>query len=68
MVKNGRRGSMSGKLVVKGVQGHIRLPASGEEPRAFGARARAGRTAVAGGWDAGNEYFPPTSWQIIELS
>jgi succinyl-diaminopimelate desuccinylase len=65
MIKNGRRGSLSGKLTVKGIQCHIAYPHLGEEPdppRRPGHR-RTGRTE----WDQGNEYFPPTTWQISNI-
>ncbi len=61
-IKNGRRGSLSGKLTVKGVQGHIAYPHLVQNPvhRVAPAIAELATTV----WDAGNEYFPPTSWQI----
>lgn len=61
-IKNGRRGSLSGKLVVKGVQGHIAYPHLVKNPVHKVAPAVAELAATI--WDAGNEYFPPTSWQI----
>lgn len=61
-IKNGRRGSLSGKLVVKGVQGHIAYPHLVKNPVHKAAPAVAELAATI--WDAGNEYFPPTSWQI----
>jgi succinyl-diaminopimelate desuccinylase len=61
-IKNGRRGSLSGKLVVKGVQGHIAYPHLVKNPVHNVAPALAELTATT--WDAGNEYFPPTSWQV----
>jgi succinyl-diaminopimelate desuccinylase len=65
MVKNGRRGSMSGKLVVKGVQGHIAYPHLAKNPVHLLAPALA--ELVAEHWDDGNEYFPPTTWQVSNL-
>jgi succinyl-diaminopimelate desuccinylase len=65
MVKNGRRGSMSGKLVVKGVQGHIAYPHLAKNPIHLLAPALA--ELVATHWDDGNEYFPPTTWQVSNL-
>jgi succinyl-diaminopimelate desuccinylase len=62
MVKNGRRGSLSGRLVVKGVQGHIAYPHLARNPIHLAAPALADLARVE--WDKGNEYFPPTSWQI----
>lgn len=66
MIKNGRRGTMSGKLMVKGVQGHIAYPHLASNPVHSVAPALAELVAInaAGGWDAGNDYFQPTSWQI----
>ncbi|WP_431131598.1 succinyl-diaminopimelate desuccinylase [Variovorax paradoxus] len=66
MIKNGRRGTMSGKLTVKGVQGHIAYPHLASNPVHSVAPALAELVAIntAGGWDAGNDYFQPTSWQI----
>ncbi|QIE23413.1 Succinyl-diaminopimelate desuccinylase [Caballeronia sp. SBC1] len=65
MVKNGRRGSMSGKLVVKGVQGHIAYPHLAKNPIHLLAPALA--ELVSTHWDNGNEYFPPTTWQVSNL-
>ena len=65
MVKNGRRGSMSGKLVVKGVQGHIAYPHLAKNPTHLFAPALAELTQTV--WDNGNEYFPPTTWQISNI-
>ena len=64
-VKNGRRGSMSGKLVVKGVQGHIAYPHLAKNPVHLFAPALA--ELVAEKWDDGNEYFPPTTWQVSNM-
>ncbi|NVM87765.1 succinyl-diaminopimelate desuccinylase [Variovorax sp. SG517] len=67
MIKNGRRGTMSGKLTVKGVQGHIAYPHLAKNPVHTVAPALAELVAInaAGGWDAvSNPYFQPTSWQI----
>ena len=67
MIKNGRRGTMSGKLTVKGVQGHIAYPHLAKNPVHAVAPALAELVAInaAGGWDAAsNPYFQPTSWQI----
>jgi succinyl-diaminopimelate desuccinylase len=61
-IKNGRRGSLSGRLTVKGVQGHIAYPHLVKNPVHSIAPALAELTATV--WDAGNEYFPPTSWQV----
>ncbi|MDD1788233.1 succinyl-diaminopimelate desuccinylase [Burkholderia gladioli] len=65
MVKNGRRGSMSGELIVKGVQGHIAYPHLARNPIHLLAPALAELAAER--WDEGNEYFPPTTWQVSNL-
>ncbi len=65
MVKNGRRGSLSGKLTVKGVQGHIAYPHLAKNPIHLAAPALAELAAVQ--WDRGNAYFPPTSWQMSNI-
>lgn len=69
MIKNGRRGTMSGKLTVKGVQGHIAYPHLANNPVHAFAPALAELVAIniAGGWDAGNASFQPTSWQISNI-
>jgi succinyl-diaminopimelate desuccinylase len=64
-VKNGRRGSMSGQLIVKGVQGHIAYPHLAKNP--IHLLAPALTELVAERWDDGNEYFPPTTWQVSNL-
>lgn len=66
MIKNGRRGTMSGKLTVKGVQGHIAYPHLAKNPVHSLAPALAELVAInaAGAWDAGNDHFQPTSWQV----
>jgi len=62
MIKNGRRGSLSGNLTVKGIQGHIAYPHLVKNPIHMVAPAIAELATTE--WDKGNEYFPPTSWQI----
>ena len=64
-IKNGRRGSLSGKLTVKGVQGHIAYPHLAKNPVHLAAPALA--ELVATTWDAGNPYFPPTTWQVSNI-
>ncbi len=64
-IKNGRRGSLSGKLTVKGVQGHIAYPHLANNPIHLAAPALAELAAEK--WDEGNEYFPPTSWQMSNI-
>jgi succinyl-diaminopimelate desuccinylase len=66
MIKNGRRGSLSGKLTVKGVQGHIAYPHLVKNPIHMVAPAI--KDMVETVWDNGNEYFPPTSWQISNMN
>ena len=65
MVKNGRRGSMSGRLTVKGVQGHIAYPQLARNPIHDLAPALA--ELVSTHWDDGNADFPPTSWQVSNI-
>jgi len=65
MIKNGRRGTLSGTLTVRGVQGHIAYPHLALNPIHLAAGAIAELAAIA--WDAGNEYFPPTSWQVSNI-
>ncbi|BEI35011.1 succinyl-diaminopimelate desuccinylase [Polynucleobacter sp. HIN6] len=65
MIKNGRRGSLSGKLKVKGVQAHIAYPHLGRNPIHEVAPALA--ALVAKEWDRGNQYFQPTSFQISNI-
>jgi len=64
-VKNGRRGSLSARLVVKGVQAHIAYPQQGRNPIHAFAPALAELAATE--WDRGNEFFPPTSWQVSNI-
>ena len=66
MIKNGRRGSLSGKLIVKGVQGHIAYPHLVKNPIHLVAPAI--KDLVETTWDNGNQYFPPTSWQISNMN
>jgi succinyl-diaminopimelate desuccinylase len=66
MIKNGRRGSLSGHLVIKGVQGHIAYPHLARNPIHEAAPALAELALER--WDDGNEYFPPTSWQVSNIA
>ncbi len=66
MIKNGRRGSLSGDLTIKGVQGHIAYPHLVKNPIHMVAPAI--KDMVETVWDNGNEYFPPTSWQISNMN
>lgn len=65
MIKNGRRGSLSGHLVIKGIQGHIAYPHLARNPIHQAVPALAELAAVQ--WDRGNAFFPPTSWQISNM-
>ncbi len=65
MIKNGRRGTLSGTLVVKGVQGHIAYPHLARNPIHLAAPLIAELAQTS--WDSGNEYFPPTSWQCSNI-
>ena len=65
MVKNGRRGTLSGKLTVKGIQGHIAYPHLARNPIHMAAPVLAELAATR--WDEGNAFFPPTSWQISNI-
>ena len=65
MMKNGRRGSLSARIVVKGVQGHIAYPQLAKNPIHLAAPALAELAAIE--WDQGNAYFPPTSWQMSNI-
>jgi succinyl-diaminopimelate desuccinylase len=64
-IKNGRRGSLSGRLLVKGVQGHVAYPQLARNPVHLAAPALAELVAII--WDHGNEYFPPTTWQVSNI-
>jgi succinyl-diaminopimelate desuccinylase len=64
-IKNGRRGTMSGKLRVKGVQGHIAYPQLAKNPIHQLAPALAELVDVQ--WDKGNPFFQPTSWQVSNI-
>jgi succinyl-diaminopimelate desuccinylase len=65
MIKNGRRGTLSGKLTVKGVQGHIAYPHLADNPIHRLAPALADLVAMR--WDEGNAFFQPTSWQVSNI-
>ncbi|MEH6625964.1 MAG: succinyl-diaminopimelate desuccinylase [Motiliproteus sp.] len=64
-IKNGRRGSISGNLTVHGVQGHVAYPHLVKNPIHMAAPALTELAAVE--WDQGNDYFPPTSFQISNI-
>ncbi len=65
MIKNGRRGTMSGRLRVQGVQCHIAYPHLGDNPIHRLAPALAELVGIR--WDEGNDFFPPTSWQVSNI-
>jgi succinyl-diaminopimelate desuccinylase len=64
-IKNGRRGSLTARLRVEGVQGHVAYPQRAKNPVHLAAPALAEMAAAQ--WDAGNEYFPPTTWQVSNI-
>jgi succinyl-diaminopimelate desuccinylase len=65
MIKNGRRGSLGGRLTVRGIQGHIAYPQLARNPihQALPALAQLAQTE----WDRGNDFFPPTSFQVSNI-
>ena len=65
MIKNGRRGTLSGKLSVRGVQGHIAYPQLARNPIHQALPALAELAAIE--WDTGNAFFQPTSWQVSNI-
>lgn len=65
MIKNGRRGSLSGTLKVRGKQGHVAYPQHARNPIHELAPALAELAATR--WDEGNEFFPPTTWQVSNI-
>lgn len=65
MIKNGRRGSLSGTMRVKGKQGHVAYPQLARNPIHLFAPALAELAAIT--WDEGNEFFPPTTWQVSNI-
>jgi succinyl-diaminopimelate desuccinylase len=64
-IKNGRRGTMSGKLIVKGIQGHVAYPHLAKNPIHLLVPALAELVTVE--WDKGNRFFPPTTWQVSNI-
>jgi succinyl-diaminopimelate desuccinylase len=66
MIKNGRRGSLTGRLTVNGVQGHIAYPHLADNPIHAALPAMTALTQEI--WDAGNEYYSPTSLQISNIN
>ncbi|MUJ18688.1 succinyl-diaminopimelate desuccinylase [Aliivibrio fischeri] len=66
VVKNGRRGSLTGNLTVKGIQGHVAYPHIARNPIHQAMPALSELTTTV--WDNGNDYFPPTSFQIPNMN
>jgi len=64
-IKNGRRGSLTGRLWVQGVQGHVAYPQRAKNPVHLAAPALAEISTTE--WDQGNEYFPPTTFQVSNV-
>ncbi|MDH5614654.1 MAG: succinyl-diaminopimelate desuccinylase, partial [Gammaproteobacteria bacterium] len=65
VIKNGRRGSLNGKLIIKGVQGHVAYPHLAENPiHSFGPALK---ELTSTEWDNGNEFFPATTFQISNI-
>lgn len=65
MIKNGRRGSLSGKLTIQGLQGHVAYPQLARNAVHLLAPALTELAAIV--WDEGNAFFPPTTWQVSNL-
>jgi succinyl-diaminopimelate desuccinylase len=65
-IKNGRRGSLSGNLTIKGIQGHIAYPHLAKNPIHLMSPAITELAQTE--WDQGNEYFPPTTWHISNIN
>jgi len=66
MVRVGRRGSLSGMLTVQGVQGHVAFPQHADNPIRRFAPVLAELHQIQ--WDGGNEHFPPTSFQVVDIN
>jgi succinyl-diaminopimelate desuccinylase len=64
-IKNGRRGTMSGRLTVKGMQGHVAYPQLAKNP--IHLLAPALTELVNMEWDKGNQFFQPTTWQVSNI-
>ncbi len=65
VVRIGRRGSLSGMLEVRGVQGHVAYPQLADNPIRRFAPVLAELHGIV--WDEGNEFFPPTSFQVVNI-
>jgi succinyl-diaminopimelate desuccinylase len=66
VIKNGRRGSLNGRLVINGKQGHIAYPHLAKNPIHIASETI--NQLVKENWDQGNEYFPATSFQISNIN
>ncbi|NIZ06505.1 succinyl-diaminopimelate desuccinylase [Pseudoalteromonas sp. HF66] len=66
VVKNGRRGSLTGFLTIKGVQGHVAYPHLAQNPIHLAAPALTELSQTE--WDQGNEFFPATSFQVSNIN
>lgn len=66
IIKNGRRGSLNGRLRVRGKQGHVAYPHLAENPIHLAATALSELAAIE--WDSGNDFFPPTTFQISNIN
>ncbi|NMH58780.1 succinyl-diaminopimelate desuccinylase [Alteromonas ponticola] len=65
VIKNGRRGSLTGDLIIKGIQGHVAYPHLAKNPVHLATPALAELASIV--WDEGNAFFPPTSFQISNI-
>ena len=65
IVRVGRRGSLSGMLTVRGIQGHVAYPHLADNPIGRFAPVLSELNTIE--WDQGNEYFPPTSFQVVDI-
>jgi succinyl-diaminopimelate desuccinylase len=66
IIKNGRRGSLGAKLIVKGIQGHVAYPHLAKNPIHMLAPALHELCSIE--WDQGNEFYPPTSFQVSNIN
>ncbi|MEY3218686.1 MAG: succinyl-diaminopimelate desuccinylase [Pseudomonadota bacterium] len=64
-IKNGRRGSLTGRLTIKGIQGHVAYPHLAKNPIHLFSEAM--RKLCEETWDQGNEFFPPTTFQLVDI-
>jgi len=64
-IKNGRRGSLTGRLKIKGIQGHVAYPHLAKNPIHLFSETM--KKLCEETWDQGNEFFPPTTFQIVDI-